>query len=71
MHKTIKRLNNEYGALNRDAQNRLLRQRVKHSGRKGRVQQIAFKEKGLLLSILLDDGHLVADVDPFMVEFDP
>lgn len=71
MQKHVRRINHEYRDLLRDAARRLEGQRVRHKGRKGRVQTARVDAKLTRVDIVNDDGSLEADVDALLPEYDP
>jgi hypothetical protein len=71
MQKTIRQINLDYRDLLRKAASRLEGQRVRHKGRKGRVQTVRVDSKLTRVDIVNDDGSLEADVDALLPEYDP
>lgn len=70
-HRSVRRINGEYSSLLKDAKNRLLNERVRYSGRLGRVQTVHLNSGGLLIDVILDDGHVERNVDALAAEYDP
>ena len=71
LHGKIGKLNEGYNFVLREGQKRLIGERVKLEGRKGRVQSVHLNAKGLRLDVLFDDGRIKKDVDARMPEYDP
>jgi len=69
--KSINRLIREYNEVLRDARKRLSGQRVDLDGRLGRVQTVHVNVEGVLVDILLDDGHLEKNIDALTPCYDP
>jgi len=71
MQRRIRRVNHDFHGLMREVAVHLEGQRVRHKGRKGRVQAAYINAKLTRVDIVNDDGTLEADVDALLPEYDP